>query len=137
MNQLSDSTLDDAASPALPLPTWEVIRGLLDQPSRPPAWRRTAHWTLDTLEAELGATWPVDAVEQFDVLPVPLILAGGHTLAFLETVELALRLHLLRGVNGFARARTRSALATSPRKTKRRPQTWRRARHGVRCQQNF
>jgi hypothetical protein len=64
-----------------------------------------ANWTIDTLEDALGPSWPVDAVEQFDELPIPLILAGGHTLAFVQTVDLALRLRLLESVEGFARAR--------------------------------
>jgi hypothetical protein len=91
--------------PEAPLPTWTLVRELLGQSLRSPAWRRTANWTIDVLEADLGPTWPVDAVERFGELPIPLLLAGGHTLAFVQTVELALRVQLLEGTNGFARTR--------------------------------
>jgi hypothetical protein len=94
-----------AADVDVPLPTWGVLRELLTQPDRTAAWQSVAHWTLDVLERELGPSWTVGAVEQFGELPIPLIWAGGHNLAFVQTVELALRLHLLGSIDGFARAR--------------------------------
>ncbi len=92
-------------SPEVPLPTWALVRELLDQSIRSTAWRRAASWTIDVLEDDLGPTWPVDAVERFGELPIPLLLAGGHTLAFVQTVELALRVRLLESTKGFARTR--------------------------------
>lgn len=89
----------------VPIPTWPVLRELLTQDDRSAAWRHAASWTIDVLEDVLGPTWPERAIEQFNELPIPLILAGGHTLAFIQTVDLAMRLHLLRSVEGFGRAR--------------------------------
>lgn len=89
----------------VPLPTWALIRELLGQSICSPAWRRTANWAIDVLEDDLGPTWPVDAVERFGELPIPLLLAGGHTLAFVQTVELALRIRQLESTKGFARTR--------------------------------
>jgi hypothetical protein len=89
----------------VPIPTWPVLRELLIQPDRPPAWEEVANWTIDVLEDVLGASWPEQAIEQFNELPIPLILAGGNTLAFVQTVDLATRLHLLGSVEGFGRAR--------------------------------
>jgi hypothetical protein len=89
----------------VPLPTWALIREMLDHSIRSPAWRRSASWTMDVLEDDLGPTWPVDAVERFGELPIPLLLAGGHTLAFVQTVELALRVRQLESIKGFARTR--------------------------------
>jgi hypothetical protein len=93
------------ATPEVPLPTWALIRDLLGQSTRSQAWQRTASWTIDVLEDDLGPTWPVDAVERFGELPIPLLLAGGHTLAFVQAVELALRVRLLGSTKGFARTR--------------------------------
>jgi hypothetical protein len=88
-----------------PLPTWPVLRELLTKADRPAAWREVADWTITVLEDVLGPTWPERAIEQFNELPIPLILGNANTLAFMQTVDLAMRMHLLREVPGFGRAR--------------------------------
>jgi hypothetical protein len=77
----------------------------MEDSARTPAWRAAGQWALKVLAAELGPTWPVQAVNQFGEIPLPLVLASGHTVAYAQTLELALRLHLLRDVSGFADAR--------------------------------
>jgi hypothetical protein len=96
-----------ATAPDVPLPTWEMLREQVDQAlRRSSAWRRTAHWTIDVLEDELGESWTVDAVEQFGELPIPVMWAfSGHMYAFVQTVDLALRLRLLQSAKGAGRIR--------------------------------
>jgi hypothetical protein len=97
----------NAMLPDVPLPSWEMLREQVDQAlSRSSAWRRTGHWTIDVLEEELGESWTVDAFEQFGELPIPLMWAvSGHMDAFVQTVDLALRLRLLRSADGAGRIR--------------------------------
>jgi len=88
-----------------PQPTWELIGSVMEDSGRSPAWRAAGRWALDVLAAELGPMWPVEAVNQFGEIPLPLLLASGHTVAYAQTLELALRVHLLRDASGFADAR--------------------------------
>jgi hypothetical protein len=89
----------------LPIRTWPVLRELLTQADRSAAWKEVADWTITVLEDVLGPTWPERAIEQFNELPIPLILGSANTLAFVQTVDLAMRMQLLREVPGFGRAR--------------------------------
>jgi hypothetical protein len=89
----------------LPIPTWPVLRDLLTRAERSDAWREVANWTIDVLEDILGQAWPERAIEQFNELPIPLILGSANNLAFIQTVDLAMRMHLLRPLEGFGRAR--------------------------------
>lgn len=97
--------LDNARPAELPLPTWPVLRELLTEVDRPAAWKEVADWTITVLEDVLGASWPERAIEQFNELPIPLILGSANTLAFIQTVDLAMRMQLLRQIPGFGRAR--------------------------------
>ncbi len=96
-----------ATVPNVPPPTWEMLREQVDQAlRRSSAWRRTAHWTIDVLQEELGDSWTVDAFEQFGELPIPVMWAvSGHMYAFVQTMDLALRLRLLRSAEGAGRIR--------------------------------
>jgi hypothetical protein len=96
-----------AVSPDVPLPTWELLREQVDQTLRRSlAWRRTGHWMIDVLHEELGQSWAVDAVEQFGELPIPVMWAvSGHMYAFVQTLDLALRLRLLQSAKGAGRIR--------------------------------
>src|SRR5580704_6324226 len=96
-----------AISPDVPLPTWELLREQVDQALRRSlAWRRTGHWMIDVLQEELGESWAVDAVEQFGELPIPVMWAvSGHMYAFVQTLDLALRLRLLQFAKGAGRIR--------------------------------
>ncbi len=93
--------------PDVPLPTWEILREQTDQSlRRSTAWRRTAHWMIDVLQEELGDSWTLDAVEQFGELPIPALWAvSGHMYAFVQTLDLALRLRLLQSAEGAGRTR--------------------------------
>jgi hypothetical protein len=86
-------------------PTWQLVRESMAQSIRSPQWRVAGQWAIDVLEGELGTDWPAEAFDKFDRLPLPLILASGHTIAFAEIMELALRVDLIRRVPGFADAR--------------------------------
>lgn len=96
-----------AISPDVPLPTWELLREQVDQALRRSlAWRRTGHWMIDVLQEELGESWAVDAVEQFGDLPIPVMWAvSGHMYAFVQALDLALRLRLLQFAKGAGRIR--------------------------------
>lgn len=97
----------DATLPDVPLPSWEMLRVQVDQAlSRSSAWRRTAHWMIDVLQEELGDSWTIGAVEQFGELPIPVLWAvSGHMYAFVQTLDLALRLRLLQSADGAGRIR--------------------------------
>jgi hypothetical protein len=95
----------DLTGTELPIPTWSVLRELLTRADRSDAWRDVAEWTITVLEDILGPTWPERAIEQFNELPIPIIIGSGNNLAFIQTVDLAMRMHLLRQVEGFGRAR--------------------------------
>jgi hypothetical protein len=101
------STPQKTTTPYVPPPSWGMLREQVDQPlHRSSAWRRTAHWTIDVLQEELGESWTVDAFEQFGELPIPLMWAvSGHMYAFVQTVDLALRLRLLQSAKGAGRIR--------------------------------
>ena len=101
------STPQKTTAPYVPPPSWGMLREQVDQPlRRSSAWRRTAHWTIDVLQEELGESWTVDAFEQFGELPIPLMWAvSGHMYAFVQTVDLALRLRLLQSAKGAGRIR--------------------------------
>ncbi len=101
------STPQKTTAPYVPPPSWGMLREQVDQPlRRSSAWRRTAHWTIDVLQEELGESWTVDAFEQFGELPIPLMWAvSGHMYAFVQTADLALRLRLLQSAKGAGRIR--------------------------------
>jgi hypothetical protein len=78
------------------------------------AWRDTGHWAFNVLEAQLGAEWPATVTAKSPTGGAPqLAWAVGHVVAYAQVLELALRLELLRGVDGHAKIRR--ALRTDPR----------------------
>ena len=93
---------DSRLSPDVPPPTWDLLRGLADQPSRSDAWRRAGAWAFEVLEEHLGQHWPTRAWTQHEALPIPLSNAGSHLVAFADVLQLALEIHLLRNVPGWA-----------------------------------
>jgi hypothetical protein len=88
-----------------PEPSWAVLHEAMENQGRPKAWRETGHWALDVLATELGHDWPTRAVNAFGTLPLPLLMASAHTVAYAEVLELALRVRLLKEATGFADAR--------------------------------
>jgi hypothetical protein len=68
---------------------------------RPTSWKAVGLWAVDRLEERLGAEWPVTAWEKFGRLPAGISYSVSHTAAYVELVELALRLELCQFVNRF------------------------------------
>lgn len=91
----------------IPPPGWSFFRESFENgPSgRPKAWRTVGCWAVDRLSERLGADWPERAYEKLGRLPAGMAWAGSHTAAYVELVELALRLELLCNCEGFARIR--------------------------------
>lgn len=89
----------DAANP-IPEPSWSVLRGWIDRPDRPAAWREAALWALGVLESELGARWPERTWAKFGRLTGPVAMSGAYVFAYVELLELALRLQLLHDALG-------------------------------------
>jgi hypothetical protein len=86
-------------------PTWELIGGVMQDSGVRRLGVLRGRWALEVLAADLGPMWPIEAINQFGEIPLPLLLASGHTIAYAQTLEIALRVHLLRHVSGFADAR--------------------------------
>jgi hypothetical protein len=101
--------------PEVEPPTWSYFRERFEKaPSgRPPAWRQVGLWAVDRLSERLGEDWPEKTFKKLGRLPAGMALAGSHTVAYAELVELALRLELLCDREGFARIR--DALKQDPR----------------------
>jgi hypothetical protein len=85
-------------------PTWELLREVMAGSARSDAGKKAGLWALQVLEGELGRTWPERAWEAGGERR-EILLAAGHTLAFVDVVELALRLTVLHDVPGLARVR--------------------------------
>jgi hypothetical protein len=82
--------------------------------SRPEAWRQAAAWALDRLEARLGHEWPALVIERSpDHSAGELAWTPGNTIAYVNLLEFALRIELLDGIPGHAKARR--AIAKDPR----------------------
>lgn len=80
---------------------------------RPVAWREAGIWALDRLERHLGSDWPGLALQKGSGRTAELPLAPFHVIAYANVLELAVRLELLEGVDGFAKARR--AIQRDPR----------------------
>lgn len=95
--------------------SWEILHAMMDAPNgRSEAWRQAGHWALDVLEAELGTGWPEIVRAKNPTGGAPLLArAAGYAVAYAEILELALRLRLLRKVNG--RAKLWRTLRKDPR----------------------
>ena len=77
----------------------------MERPARSPEWTEAGMWALDRLDEFLGRDWPELAWRSFGLLPVPLGYAAGHVVAYAQILELALRLRLLRDVEGWGDVR--------------------------------
>jgi hypothetical protein len=95
--------------------TWRALRVAIQRaPTRSDAWRLAGSWAIDVLEDELGTDWPRTVVSKSSEGSAgELALVAGHTIAYTNLLELALRLTLLSKVPGFAKARR--PIATDPR----------------------
>ncbi len=88
-----------------PLPSWDLLRRLLDNRQHSVAWRDDGRWAIDTLESTLGIDWPSRAAEADPGLFRPMLWGASHVVAYAELLEFALRLQLLQSVAGMARLR--------------------------------
>lgn len=77
----------------------------MERPARSTEWTKAGMWALDQLDELLGQDWPELAWRSFGLLPVPLEYAAGHVVAYAQILELALRLRLLRHVDGWGDVR--------------------------------
>lgn len=91
-----------------PLGTWQSYRDWLDRANRSQAWSTVANWAIDVLEEELGTSWPRTAaeVEMNEQRGLPLVSGlkalGWHAVGLVETLEWAIRLRLVRDLDGAA-----------------------------------
>jgi hypothetical protein len=95
--------------------TFDELRARMSRAGRTAAWRNAGLWALDVVEDELDPKWAAAVASKLsDGDPRELTLSAFHIVAYVELLELALRLVLLRNVSGFAKARR--ALARDPRR---------------------
>jgi hypothetical protein len=95
--------MSSAESGDPPPPDWTLLRDWVDNESRPSGWRRAGIWALDVLERELGPRWPERTWINFGAVPGMLVMAGAYVFAYLEMLELALKLTLIRDADGYQR----------------------------------
>jgi hypothetical protein len=81
----------------------------MDRSHRPDAGKAAGCWALDVLEGVLGTDWVAKAVTREGRVPDPFLHASMHAVAFAQTLEWALRLHVLKGVPGMGRVRSQLA----------------------------
>lgn len=88
-------------------PDWDaLIDGFTNAPpGRSDAWRTTGSWALERLREHLGEHWPRRTFERHRALPADIAWSATHVVACANMIELALRLMLLSGCDGFADAR--------------------------------
>jgi hypothetical protein len=96
-------TLTEAGPPPL---SWEILQGMMANATWSEAWRQTGSWAFQVLEKHLGSDWPARVARKSPTGGAPqLAWAVGHVVAFAQVLELALRLELLRGADGYAKVR--------------------------------
>jgi hypothetical protein len=96
--------------------TWAALRAAMERAGRTKAWIDAGIWALQTLEVHLGRAWPGEVARKTpNGRPSELAIAAHHAVAYSQLLELALRLELLRDVEGSAKVRR--AIATDPRPT--------------------
>jgi hypothetical protein len=99
---------------SLPPLSWEILHGMMASAAWSDAWRETGSWAFDVLEKHLGSDWPAAVASKSPTGgAAQLAWAVGHVTAYAQVLELALRLELLQGVDGYAKLRR--ALRNDPR----------------------
>jgi len=95
--------------------SWEILRTMMAGPNgRSDAWREVGRWALTVLEKRLGADWRGEVRRKsWTGGATELALGEGHVVAYAQVLEWALRLELLDGCDGYAKAR--KAMANDPR----------------------
>ena len=91
---------------SLPPLSWEVLHSMMANATWSEAWRETGSWAFGVLEKHLGSDWPAAVAAKSPTGGAPqLVWAVGHVAAYAQVLELALRLELLQGVEGYAKVR--------------------------------
>lgn len=83
----------------LRVPSWDDLLETMTGDLRPLEWRDSGEWAIRELRARLGEDWTSRSWTRYG-LPSGFGLAGFHTIAHCELLELALRLSLLNDVHG-------------------------------------
>jgi len=99
------SSVPEPTTPRPPVPTWSWLRGSLQRSTRSEAGRSAGIWALDVLEEVLGEDWLGRVIEREGRPPDSFLYVSAHAVAFLQVLELALRLKLLEAVPGMGRVR--------------------------------
>jgi hypothetical protein len=110
------ATKQPTPSPQVPPElSWEMLRTMMASPTgRSDAWRQAGQWALTVLEERLGGDWPARVQRKSPDGGAPeLARAAGYVVAYAQVLEWALRLELLDGCDGYAKAR--KAIANDPR----------------------
>lgn len=84
-------------------PDWQLLRDWMVGQGRTPAWQEAGLWALTALEEELGPRWVERTWLRLNEVPGGIIMAGFSLFAYVERLELATRLKLLRDVDGYDR----------------------------------
>src|SRR4051812_31943286 len=78
------------------------------------AWQEVGLWALEILETRLGSDWPSLLAAKLPMgSELELAYMSGHTVAYANALELALRLEMLRQAPGIAKVRR--SVAADPR----------------------
>lgn len=94
-------------------PSWSEMSQQIERGERSQAWKKAGAWAVERLAQHLGERWPQDVWEKYSDLPGGMKFASSHTVAFVELLELALRLELVRDLPRFVSLRR--ALRTDAR----------------------
>jgi hypothetical protein len=89
----------------VPAPTWALLRRLMNRDGQAPAIAKAGAWAIDVLERELGVDWPSKQFDRQGFVPAFALWSTGHSAAFHELLEVALRLDARRSEPGFAALR--------------------------------
>ncbi|HET7121862.1 MAG TPA: hypothetical protein VFI17_11530 [Solirubrobacterales bacterium] len=94
-------------------PSWSEMSQQIERGERSQAWKKAGAWAVERLAQHLGERWPQDVWGKYSDLPGGMRFASSHTVAFVELLELALRLELVRDLPRFVSLRR--ALRTDAR----------------------
>lgn len=87
------------SAPESSAPSWGDLLNGMSGDLRPSEWRSSGEWAIGELRRRLGEDWPERSWTPYG-LPSGFDLAGFHTIAHCELLELALRLCLLDDLSG-------------------------------------
>lgn len=95
------SSLPDGLAPEFAAyASWDGLRARMSESVRSDEGRAAGVWAIDVLRDQLGSQWMERVALAEGRAPNDLLLSVMHAVAFGELLGLALRLHLLRDVEG-------------------------------------